>query len=299
MLENRYMAHAQVEIPAPGETLRLMAVHAHPDDESSKGAASTAMYVAQGVEVTVVTCTGGERGDILNKNFDLGDRDISQVRRDEMANAAQILGVQHFWLGFIDSGFPEGDPKPPVPSDSFAAQPLDEAAMELVNLVRKYRPHVITTYDENGGYPHPDHIRTHEVSIRAFELAADESVVTDEPAWAVAKLYYHHTFTRARVLALHEACLSAGIESPYQDWIQGWDEDLTSHRITTRVDASDYFHIRDAALRAHATQIDPDTWFGIPLEIQKEVWPTEDFELALSRIGKSETETDLFTGLRS
>ena len=293
------MAHAQVEIPAPGETLRLMAVHAHPDDESSKGAASTAMYVAQGVEVTVVTCTGGERGDILNKNFDLAGRDISQVRRNEMANAAQILGVQHFWLGFIDSGFPEGDPKPPVPSDSFAAQPLDEAAMELVNLVRKNRPHVITTYDENGGYPHPDHIRTHEVTVRAYELAADESVVTDDPAWAVAKLYYHHTFTRARVLALHEACVSAGIESPYQDWIQGWDEDLTSHRITTRVDASDYFDIRDAALRAHATQIDPDTWFGIPLDIQKEVWPTEDFELALSRIGKSEAEADLFAGLRN
>lgn len=293
------MAHAQVQLPSAKETLRFMAVHAHPDDESSKGAATMAKYVAEGIQVMVVTCTGGERGDILNPHFELGDRDIAEVRREEMKRAQEILGIEHRWLGFIDSGFPEGDPKPPVPSDSFAAVPLDEATEPLVDFIREFRPHVMTTYDENGGYPHPDHIRTHEVAMRAFELAADEEYITNLPAWAVAKIYYNHSFTRARVVALHDACIAAGIESPYHDWLSGWDEDLTSDRITARVEVAEYFEIRDDALRAHATQIDPfSSWFGVPLEIQKQVWPSEDYELAISRIGDIVSEVDLFEGLR-
>ena len=110
MRENGFVTLAPVLLPAAGERLRLLAVHAHPDDESSKGAASTAMYVAQGVDVMVATCTGGERGDVLNPKFDLAGRSITEVRRAEMASAAQVLGVQHTWLGFQDSGFPEGDP---------------------------------------------------------------------------------------------------------------------------------------------------------------------------------------------
>src|SRR5215218_1923897 len=106
-----------------------MAVHAHPDDESSKGAATTARYVREGVDVLVVTCTGGERGSILNPAMDRPDvlADISAIRRSEMDQARQILGVRQRWLGFIDSGLPEGDPLPPLPEDSFAVQPLEEA----------------------------------------------------------------------------------------------------------------------------------------------------------------------------
>ena len=295
------MPTAPVQLPKSGENLRLMAVHAHPDDESSKGAASMARYVNEGVEVLVVTCTGGERGDILNPKFELGDREISHVRREEMAQAVQILGVSHTWLGFVDSGFPEGDPKPPLPADCFAAKPLEEVTLPLIDAVRQFRPHVITTYDENGGYPHPDHIRTHEVAVRAFELAADENYITDLPAWSVAKLYYHHTFTQTRVKALHQACLDEGLDSPYHSWLDGWDEDdHMFHRITTRVPVSDFFEVRDAALRAHATQIDPDgSWFGVPLNIQCEVWPTDDYELAISRIGDIIVEEDLFEGLRA
>ena len=156
------------------EPLRLMAVHAHPDDESSKGAATMAKYVAEGVEVMVVTCTGGERGDILNPAMDRAEvRDrIGDVRRDEMATAADILGVGHRWLGFIDSGLPEGDPLPPLPEGCFASIPMDEPVAELVKVIREFRPHVMTTYDENGGYPHPDHIRCHQVSVAAFGAAA-------------------------------------------------------------------------------------------------------------------------------
>ena len=155
-----------------------MAVHAHPDDESSKGAATLARYVDEGHRVLVVTLTGGERGDILNPALDLPEvRDrIADVRRDEMAKAARILGVEHEWLGFVDSGLPEGDPPPPLPDGCFAVVPLEEPVSKLVRLIREFRPHVMTTYDENGGYPHPDHIRCHQVSVAAFEAAADRSL---------------------------------------------------------------------------------------------------------------------------
>ena len=293
------MSETKVQYPAPNEPLRLLAVHAHPDDESSKGSASTAMYVNQGVEVMVVSCTGGECGDILNPAFELGDRDISQVRRAEMQAAVEILGVQHRWLGFEDSGWPDGDPKPPLPDGCFAALPLEQVGKPLVDIVREFRPHVITTYDENGGYPHPDHIRTHEVSIYAWENAADPDFEAAGEPWAAAKVYYQHGFSKARTQALHDACLELGIESPYQEWLDNWDdEDLATDRVTARIHCADWFEIREAALKAHATQIDPVTWFPVPREKLMEIWPTEEFELALSRIGDIVEEDDLFTGLR-
>ncbi|HEY2506084.1 MAG TPA: mycothiol conjugate amidase Mca, partial [Streptosporangiaceae bacterium] len=152
-----------------------MAVHAHPDDESSKGAATLAKYVRSGVEVLVCTLTGGERGDILNKAMERPDvrANLPEIRQAEMAAAREILGVQHKFLGFVDSGLPEGDPLPPLPEGCFALKPLEEAARPLVQAVREFRPHVMLTYDENGGYPHPDHIKCHEVSVEAFEAAAD------------------------------------------------------------------------------------------------------------------------------
>jgi mycothiol S-conjugate amidase len=293
------MSETQVQFPAPTEPLRLLAVHAHPDDESSKGSASTAMYVNQGVEVMVVSCTGGERGDILNPAFELGDRDISQVRRAEMQAAVEILGVQHRWLGFEDSGWPDGDPKPPLPEGCFAALPLEQVGKPLVDIVREFRPHVITTYDENGGYPHPDHIRTHEVSIYAWEKAADANFEAVGEPWAAAKVYYHHGFTKARTQVLHDACVELGIESPYQEWLDNWDDDdLATDRITACIHCADWFEVREAALTAHATQIDPSTWFVIPREKLIEIWPTEEYELALSRIGDIVNEDDLFAGLR-
>ena len=155
--------------------LRLMAVHAHPDDESSKGAATTARYAAEGARVMVVTLTGGERGDILNPAMDLPEVHgrIHEIRIDEMARAAEILGVEHRWLGFVDSGLPEGDPPPPLPDGCFAVVPLEQPVEALVRLIREFQPHVMTTYDENGGYPHPDHIMCHQVSVHAFEAAGD------------------------------------------------------------------------------------------------------------------------------
>ncbi len=193
-----------------GEPLRLMAVHAHPDDESSKGAATMARYVRAGVQVLVCTMTGGERGDILNPAMERPEvrADLAAIRRAEMDAAREILGVQQQFLGFVDSGLPEGDPLPPLPEGCFALESLESAARPLVAAVREFRPHVILTYDENGGYPHPDHIKTHQVSVEAFEAAADPDryAGTGEP-WQPLKLYYHLTFHRDRLLALHEEML--------------------------------------------------------------------------------------------
>ena len=284
--------------------LRLMHVHAHPDDESSKGAASTAKYVAEGVDVHVVTCTGGERGSILNPKMDRPDvlENISAIRREEMDRARQVLGVTQEWLGFVDSGWPEGDPPPPLPEGCFALVPLEEATERLVRIVRQVRPHVVTTYDEKGGYPHPDHVRCHEVSVAAFEAAGDPTRFPDagEP-WTPLKLYYHHSFHRERTQALHDAMLARGLESPSAERLEEWKPDPQhAARITTRVPCAEYFAVRDRALLAHATQIDPDgAWFACPLEVHEEAWPTEDYELVRSEVPVELPEDDLFAGVRA
>ncbi|KFU82678.1 mycothiol S-conjugate amidase [Amycolatopsis lurida] len=288
----------------PKSRLRLMAVHAHPDDESSKGAATMARYAAEGHEVMVVTCTGGEAGSVLNPAMDRPEvvANMTEIRREEMARAAKILGVSHAWLGFIDSGLPEGDPLPPVPEGSFAVIPLEESTGALVKVIREFRPHVIVTYDENGGYPHPDHIRTHEISVAAFDAAGEKERYPDagEP-WQPMKLYYVHGFSRARMTVFHEALLARGLESPYEEWLKSWDPEKADvmERVTTRVECGDYFEQRDEALKAHATQIDPNSrWFAVPRDLQREVWPTEEYELVRSLVDSTLPEDDLFAGLK-
>ncbi|WP_432558970.1 mycothiol conjugate amidase Mca [Granulicoccus sp. GXG6511] len=293
-----------VRTDAAGQPLRLLHVHAHPDDESSKGAATTARYVSEGVRVMVATCTGGERGSILNPAMERPDieANLAAVRAQEMDRAREILGIEQTWLGFVDSGLPEGDPLPPLPEGCFALQDPAIAAGPLVRVLREFRPQVVTTYDENGGYPHPDHIMCHKVTMAAVEAAADPDAWPEHgPAWAVSKVYFDHTFNMARAWAMHQAVLARGDESPFAGWLVGKTEaDIASapNRVTTSVYCADHFHIRDRALLAHATQIDPDgLWFRIPLELQRRVWPTEDFELVIDRIGVPLPEDDLFAGI--
>ena len=296
------------EQPDGAARLRLMAVHAHPDDESSKGAATMARYVDEGVDVLVVTCTGGERGSILNPALQ-GREDIeaniAEIRRDEMDRARAILGVRQHWLGFVDSGLPEGDPKPPLPEGCFALESLEEGTRRLVREIRDFKPHVITTYDENGGYPHPDHIRCHEISVAAFEAAPDPDLFPDDgEPWQPLKLYYDVGFSQERMNAIHDAMIAEGMESPYEERRRQWDEwrkerDYRPPKITTRVPVADWFERRDAALLAHATQVDPEGWFfKVPLAIQRVAWPTEDFELARSLVDSTIPEDDLFAGVR-
>ncbi|MGW1993061.1 mycothiol conjugate amidase Mca [Embleya sp. NPDC001921] len=279
-----------------------MAVHAHPDDESSKGAATMARYVAEGAEVLVATCTGGERGSVLNPALQGNpeiEANIHEVRRKEMDAAREILGVQQAWLGWEDSGLPEGDPLPPLPDGCFAVLDVDKAAEPLVRLIREFRPHVITTYDENGGYPHPDHIQTHKITMVAFDAAGDPDAYPEsgEP-WQPLKLYYNQGISRARIEALHEGMLGRGLESPYGEWLERWG-DRDERDITTRIPCADWFETRDRALIAHATQVDPDGfWFRVPLSVQREVWPTEDYELVRSLVDTDLPEDDLFAGVR-
>jgi mycothiol S-conjugate amidase len=204
-------------------------------------------------------------------------------------------------MGWVDSGLPEGDPLPPLPEACFAVGDLEEQTRALVEVIRRERPHVMTTYDENGGYPHPDHIRCHEVSIAAFEAAGDPDRFPDagEP-WQPLKLYYNLTFHKSRLEKLHQAMLAAKMDSPYAEWLVNWeDKPGDAARLTTSVPCSAYFPVRDAALIAHATQVDPTgRWFAVPLELQQETWPFEDFQLARSLVDTTLPEDDLFAGVR-
>lgn len=284
-------------MPIAQDPLRLLHVHAHPDDESSKGAATTAYYVARGVRVMVATCTGGEKGEVLNPKMltEENQRRLPELRRAEMAEAARILGIEQVWLGFLDSGM-----GPQIEPESFAAQDVDVAAGPLVKVIREFRPQVVTTYDENGGYPHPDHIMAHKITMKAVEAAADESAWPEHgQPWAVAKLYYDITLHKGRFAALDQAMHAAGLERPYADWLAGWEEtEADRARITTRIDCAQYFSVRNDALRAHATQIDPDgRWFAVPLEIQQAAHPSEDYQLVGSRVPVVLPENDLFAGV--
>ena len=288
---------------APDDRQRLMCVHAHPDDESSKGAGTMARYSAEGADVLVVTLTDGSRGSILNPAMDRPEvvADLSAVRAAEMERARDILGVRQVFLGYVDSGLPEGDPLPPLPEACFALGDLEEQTEALVRVVRRERPHVMTTYDETGGYPHPDHIRCHEVSMAAFEAAGDPERFPDAgDPWQPLKLYYNLTFHKARLVALHEAMVDREIESPYAEWLEKWvDKPEDDARLTTSVRCDDWFAVRDQALIAHATQIDPSSrWFACPLEVQRASWPTEDFQLTRSLVDTAVPEDDLFAGVR-
>lgn len=290
-----------MRVDAAGEPLRLLHVHAHPDDESSKGAATTAKYVAQGVQVLVATCTGGERGSILNPRMETPENwaRIATLRTEEMARAKTILGIEQTWLGFVDSGLPEGDPLPPLPDGCFGLVDPEVAAGPLVKVIRSFRPHALTTYDENGGYPHPDHIMCHRVSMAAVEAAADPAAWPEhgEP-WQVLKVYYHMNFHRGRLAKLDELMHAHGLESPFTERLLSWERDDVTSRLTTFVPCADYFPLRDHALRAHASQVDPDgPWFSVPMGIQQAGWPTEDYQLVKSMVPVTLPEDDLFAGI--
>ncbi|GAA3219769.1 mycothiol conjugate amidase Mca [Nonomuraea helvata] len=279
------------------EPLRLMSVHAHPDDESSKGAATLAKYAAEGVEVLVVTCTGGERGTVLNPAMDRPEvrAGLAGIRRTEMAAARDILGIDQHFLGFVDSGLP--GPGEPLPEGCFAVTPLQEATERLVALIREFRPHVMITYDETGGYPHPDHIRTHEVTVAAFEAAGDPASFPGTP-WQPLKLYYHGALSKAWFQALHDGMTARGILSGMEGVLAEFPADVTAPEFTTRIPCEDYFPVRDRALLAHATQIDPNGGFMLhDRDVERDVWPTEDYHLARSNVPVDLPEDDLFAGI--
>ncbi len=279
----------------------LLALHAHPDDESSKGAGTMARYAGDGVRVVLLCATRGEEGDILNPRMDqpgIKER-MPELREAELQTACDLLGVERIYqLGYRDSGMPGTDSnKHP---DAFANADAEEAVGRIVEIIRRERPEVVLCYDESKGYDHPDHVKVHEWGTRAFFEAGDESRFPERGvAWRPRKLYYFATFTKARFTKLHEAALAEDIESPFAKWLEEWDErGLEEPTVTAQIDVAEFIELRSKALLAHATQIDPDSfWFAIPDEIHRKAYPWEDYTLVDSTVPTREREEDLFEGL--
>lgn len=281
------------------ERLTLLSVHAHPDDEASKGAGTVARYHAAGAHTVLVTCTGGEAGDILNPAMDRPEvrADLPAIRLRELARSAEIIGYDVVeLLGYRDSGMPDS-PENAHP-EAFANADLDEAIGRLVAVIRRERPQVIITYgDDQSGYPHPDHLRVHDISVPAFERAGDPDAYpgTGDP-WQPLKLYYS-AWSRRRIELTHKRLLELGLESPFDEkWFERPSQD---HRITTSIDISGFSEARLDALLAHETQIDPASpfWFALPRDEQATVHPYDDYVLARSLVPTTPPEDDLFAGV--
>jgi mycothiol S-conjugate amidase len=294
--------------------LSLLAVHAHPDDEASKGAPTVAKAAASGVHTVLVCCTGGEEGDLQNPALrepgqpfhglqpEDEKRVLAELRPAELTHSAEIIGFHEVvMLGYRDSGMQDA-PANDHPS-SFHRAPIDDAVGRLVAVIRRTRPHVVLTYgDDQRGYPHPDHLKVHDVSVLAYDRAGDPAWYPElgEP-WQPAKLYYT-VWAKARLVAVHEALLARRGASPFdQEWL---DRPGHDDRITTKVDVGAFLWARSGALRAHATQVDPTEpwWFGLDDDELAEVYPFEDWVLARSEVGFPEPgtyEDDVFAGVRS
>ena len=289
---------------------RLLLVHAHPDDETIGTGATMAKYAAEGALVTLVTCTLGEEGEILVPELaDLAaDRSdgLGRHRIGELAQAMEALGVRdHRFLGgagrYRDSGMmgtPQNDH-----AGCFWQADLDEAVRDLMTVIREVRPQVLVTYDENGGYGHPDHIQAHRVAVAAVERAAQSSYAPEAgEAWVVAKTY--HSAVPRSVLQAGIDHLRASGESDFfgvesaEDLPFGVDDAL----ITTAVDARDHLDAKVEAMRAHATQIAVDgPFFALSNNIGQKAFGVEHYVLARGERGPGEGpngwESDLFAGV--
>jgi mycothiol S-conjugate amidase len=284
------------------ESLCLLSVHAHPDDEASKGASTVARYHAEGVRTILVCCTGGEEGDILNPAMDRPEvrADIGAVRMAELKASTEIIGYDEtVMLGYRDSGMPdtEANARP----DSFAQAPLEEAVGRLVTVIRREKPQVILTYpDEQTEYPHPDHLRVHEISMVAFDAAGNPALFPEAGApFAPSKLYYS-VWPAERFRQIHAKFLELGLESPFNE--ERLSRLTRDDPYTTAIDVSGFQQVRGLALKAHATQVDPNSpfWFGLPAEVLEEIHPMDQYRLARNRVGGTDvTEDDLFEGVRS
>ena len=288
----------------------LLTVHAHPDDEASKGAGTVARYHAEGVRTVLVCCTDGAEGEILNPALDTPEvkADLIGVRRQELARATWAIGYDEVeMLGYRDSGMAgsEANSHP----DCFAAAPLEEATGRLVAIIRRTRPQAVVIYgDDQSGYPHPDHLRVHDAGLAAFRAAGDASRFPEagEP-YQPAKLYYT-MHSPARFLAIHEKFVELGLESPFdEEWRKRWEK-MPDEVPTTVIDISGFTHVRGEALLAHATQVDPNSkfWFGLPPDVMAAIEPHDDYRLALvgtpdGALAEPEwdgtVETDLFAGV--
>jgi mycothiol conjugate amidase Mca len=295
--------------------LTLMTIHAHPDDETIGTGGTMARAVDAGHRVVLITCTRGELGEIVVKEMDTPDnhRRLAEIRAAELEAAMGILGVTEWEsLGYRDSDMMgragNQDPR------SFWQADLDDAARRLVWLIRHYRPDVVTTYNEYGGYGHPDHIRTHDVAVRAWPRAGDprwypEQLEAGIEPWAPAKLY-EQAIPKSVREAMNRRLAELGVESfwlPPKDatpeQLAEFEETMArmlvpDEAITTRIDISSTIDRKWEALRRHVTQISDDFPFmKFGLDGWREYWNQEAFILRESRVPNTLPETDLFAGI--
>jgi len=278
------------------EELTLMAVHAHPDDEAIGTGGVLARYADEGLRTVLVTCTGGEVGEISDSTLATPET-LAEVRRKELERACAILHVGRLHLlGYRDSGM-MGTPDNDHPSSFYQAS-LEEATARLVALVRRERPQVLVTYDERGFYGHPDHIRAHQITVAAFEAAGDPTRWPEAGTpWRPEKLYYT-AVARSAIENLGRVLSEAGIETPFGDGREP-EIGIADELITTQVDVSPQVERKRLALMAHATQMGPEVFFArMPPALFHRVFARESFQLARGRPGAAGMEDDLFAGLR-
>lgn len=284
------------------ESLTLMAVHAHPDDEAIGTGGMFARYAAEGVHTVLVTCTLGEEGEIVDADLDTPQNHahLADIRREELRSAVAQLGIEHLEvLPYRDSGM-IGTPSNEHP-ESFAQADLHEATARLVRLVRQYRPQVLLSYNEQGGYGHPDHLMAHKITMATWDAAGDATQFPDAGApWTPLKLYYV-SFRRALWLktwtTMHERGLPTPMDVPDFDPQRYVDDP----RVSTTLDVKPFLPQKVAALRAHRTQIRPDwMWLGVPDDVREMLLYAEHFVLVQSRVPvPADEEDDLFVGLKT
>ncbi len=295
---------------------RLLLVHAHPDDETIGNGATMAKYVADGAHVTLVTCTAGEEGEVLVPELEhlaaQHDDALGPHRVQELKAAMAELGVtDHRFLGgaghFRDSGMKWAeDGRATVADetrpDTFWHADLAEAADLLVEIIREIRPQVVVTYDQIGGYGHPDHVQAHRVATYAVALAGVRSYRPDlGEAWSVAKVYWT-AMSRSQMADGIRALRAAGDETSFE----GMDPDNLAwgspdSELDAVIEAPEHAEAKMAALKAHATQITVDgPFFALSNNLGNQVWATEHYRLAQGErgpVGDDGFEHDLFAGL--
>jgi N-acetyl-1-D-myo-inositol-2-amino-2-deoxy-alpha-D-glucopyranoside deacetylase len=272
----------------------LLAVHAHPDDESIGTGGILAKYAAQGVNTVVVFCTQGEEGDIQDPSFipPSPGMEIKEIRKIELDRALKVLRVgSAFFLGYRDSGM-AGTPANRHPQ-AFAQADLEEATKKLVRIIRQTSPQVMVTYNEKGTYGHPDHIMANRVTRRAFEVAGDPGFIDGSglPPWRPAKLYYM-AISRTRLRMMVQLAKERGEKLEFDPEVLGTPEE----RISTRIDVREFLTQKFKAISCHASQFGPQSFFRrIPEEWREEAFGQEHFECLEGC--NSREETDLFEGL--
>ncbi|MBA3030351.1 MAG: hypothetical protein FP816_16285 [Desulfobacteraceae bacterium] len=275
----------------------LLAVHAHPDDESIGTGGILAKYASLGVKTVVVYGTRGEEGDILNPEFVAPgpDMPMENIRGSELENALKVLGVsKHFCLGYRDSGM-VGTPANENPA-SFNRADLEEATAKLVDIIREIRPHVLVTYNERGGYGHPDHVMTHRVTVLAFDKSGDPGYkgFDNGNAWQPSKLYYTAT-PLERIKKRFQMAIDRGEKPRMNPEFLGTPE----HLITTVIDVSQFIPTKFEALACHTSQMGPNSFFRqLPPDQIADYFGHEYYVCAKGCLGPEGKETDLFEGIR-